>query len=163
MRIVFLTLVFVIVSSFSRGNFQADTVTTMPMTVAIDKTNTKVDSIFEAAAKPITYEQFNKGLLGLMQHMDTLQVAYFLAMQRADSIETERHKQYLGKMTAIEAFYTVQEKYQTEKKVNQWRDRASNIFFSFIGSFAGIAFFAGVIAGIKERKRVIQKSKHGTE
>jgi len=60
------------------------------MPKAVDKTNSKVDSIFEAASKPITIEQLNDGLLILMNHMDTVQAAYIIAKMQADSIDNER-------------------------------------------------------------------------
>lgn len=161
MKYLFLTLILIIATSFTRGNYQVTPVKVKDslMDSAVIKTNSKVDSIFETASKPITFEEFNKGLLSLMNHMDTIQAAYFIAKKQADSIDNERHTEYIGKISAIEAYYKVQEKYEESKRINEWRDKSANIFFAFIGSFSGVAFFSGVFAGIKKRKRNISKLK----
>lgn len=135
------------------------------MPKAVDKTNSKVDSIFEAASKPITIEQLNEGLLSLMNHMDTVQAAYFIAKMQADSIDNERYKESIKKINALDSIAKLQVKLSEAEAGAKHRDKAQNALIAFMGTFIGMVFFAGAVAGIRaaKRERAIIKSKDETE
>lgn len=90
MKYFILTIALIIVSSFSRGNFQEDTLKVKDsiMPLAMDKTDKQFDSIF--TSNTITFKDINDHFEGLTNHVDNLNASLIVMIQRIDSATIER-------------------------------------------------------------------------
>lgn len=157
MKYFILTIAFIIVSSFSRGSFQEDTLkvkdSVMPISVvAMDKTDKKVDSIFSTASGAITVSQFNEGLAGMMKHMDTLHIAGLILMRQRDSIDNVRHLEYVAKMNVIDMNTRLRKENERLERTKKWAEKGSHVLILFFTVFAAIKFSQGLDIGFRKMK-----------
>ncbi len=154
MKYFILTIALIIVSSFSRGNFQEDTLKVKDsiVSLAIDKTDKQVDSIFANTPKPITFNDLNEGFSGIIQHIDSLNATGIILMRQRDSIEGVRHNEYLAKMKIIETNTQLRKENKALSKTKEWAEKGSHVLMVFITVFAAIQFSRGVDKGIRKMK-----------
>lgn len=167
MKYFILTLALVVISSFSAGHSQEDTLkvkdSVMPMARAT--TDKQVDSIFTNAPEPITFKDLKEGFGGIIQHIDSLNAAGIILMYQRDSIDEIRHRETIGKVNALDSIAKLQVKLSEAEAGAKYRDKAQNALIAFMGTFIGMVFFAGAVAGIRaaRKEQGIIKSKDGKE
>lgn len=159
MRCFLIAIGLVIISSFTRGNLQDDTVEVQisdsVMVKAVQKTNSQVDSIFLGQSKPITFEDLTEGFNGIMTHMDSLNAAAIILVKQRDSIELVRHKEQLARIDLINENITLKRDNRQKETTISLVKAMPHVLMIFVASLAAFFVGQGFINGInKYRKNV---------
>lgn len=158
MRSFFLTILLIIISSFTRGNFQDDTVEVQisdsVMVKAVQKTNSQVDSIFlSSQSKPITFKDLSEGFNGIVTHMDSLNAATIILVKQRDSIELVRHREQLDRIDLINANIMLKKDNKQKEITISMVKGMPHVLMIFVASLAAFFVGQGFINGIKKYRK----------
>lgn len=151
MRYLFLTLVFVIVTSFTRGNYKPDTINISDsvQALAMMKTDSQIDNLF---SERITFKHLNDKFDLLMRHMDSINAESIILGNQRDSIATSRDEAILLAIRMQERYKAVKKENVSLSKTNDFAKKGSHVLMIFITVVGAIQFSKGVDKGIRKLK-----------
>ncbi len=157
MRSFLITISLIILSSFTRGNFQDDTVEVQisdsVMVKAVQKTNSQVDSIFLGQVKPITFHDLSNVFDGITSHIDSLNAAAIILAKQRDSIMSVRHKEQMARIDLINKNIELRKENKRKEDTISLAKTAPHVLMTFMSCMAAVLLVQGGIAGMKKIKK----------
>lgn len=151
MKYIFLTLVFVIVTSFTSGNHKQDSLQ-IPDSIhslAMMKTDSQIDNLF---SERITFKHLNDKFDILMRHMDSINAETIIVGNQRDSMATSRDEAILLAIRMQDKNRVLVKENTALAKTKELAKKGSHILMIFITVVAAIQFSKGVDKGIRKLK-----------
>lgn len=157
MRSFVITISLIIISSFTRGGYQEDSlevqVSDSVMIEAVKKTNVQVDSIFLHQVKPITIGDLSNVFDGITSHIDSLNAAAIILANERDSIMSVRHKEQLARIDLINKNIELRKENKRKEDTISLAKTAPHVLMTFMSCIAAVLLVQGGIAGMKKIKK----------
>lgn len=151
MKYLFLTLVFVIVTSFTSGNHKQDSLQ-IPDSIhslAMMKTDSQIDNLF---SERITFKHLNDKFDILMRHMDSINAETIIIGNQRDSMATSRDEAILLAIRMQDKNRVLVKENTSLSKTKKWAEKGSHIVMIFFTVVGAIQFSKGVDSRIRKMK-----------
>lgn len=157
MRSFIITISLIIISSFTRGGDQEDSlevrVSDSVMSEAVKITNVQVDSIFLHQVKPITFDDLANAFDGITSHIDSLNAAAIILAKQRDSIMSVRHKEQLARIDLINKNIELRKENKRKEDTISLAKTAPHVLMVFISCLAAVLVAQGFANGIKKIRK----------